>query len=95
MLTNVAGLLALASAASAQVKGFNYGSMFSDDSAKLQADYESDFTTAQNLVGTSGFTSARLYTMIVGRSVELLDLGHRTSLANAPRPNSKPTPPVT
>lgn len=57
MLTST--LLALAaslSTASAVVyKGFNYGS---------DADFETEFNTAKNLVGTSGFTSARLYTMI-------------------------------
>lgn len=57
MLTS--SLLALAatlSSASATVyKGFNYGA---------GADFQTDFTTAQNLVGTSGFTSARIYTMI-------------------------------
>jgi glucan endo-1,3-beta-D-glucosidase len=45
-------------------QGFNYGSTFTDGSAVLEADFQSRFTTAQNLVGTSGFTSARLYTMI-------------------------------
>lgn len=51
-------LLALAaslSTASAVYKGFNYGA---------GADFQTEFTTAANLVGTSGFTSARLYTMI-------------------------------
>ncbi|KAL8684210.1 MAG: hypothetical protein Q9218_008379, partial [Villophora microphyllina] len=36
-------------------KGFNYGSGI---------DFHTSFTTAQTLVGTSGFSSARLYTMI-------------------------------
>jgi glucan endo-1,3-beta-D-glucosidase len=45
-------------------QGFNYGSTFTDGSAVVEADFQSRFTTAQNLVGTSGFTSARLYTMI-------------------------------
>lgn len=61
-------LLALATAmgaASAQVyQGFNYGSVFTDGSAITQPDYENEFSTAQRLVGTSGFTSARLFTMI-------------------------------
>ena len=44
------------STASAVVyKGFNYGS---------GADFQNEFNTAKNLVGTSGFASARLYTMI-------------------------------
>jgi len=47
--------------------GFNYGSTFTDGSAKAQSDFQAEFTTAKNLVGTSGgFTSARLYTMIQG-----------------------------
>lgn len=59
-----ATLLALAVAVSAQVKGFNYGSTFTDSSAKQQSDFENEFKTAQGLVGASGFTSARLYTMV-------------------------------
>lgn len=62
------GLLAIMasiSAAAAVNQGFNYGSTNTDGSAKDQTTYTSEFTTAQNLVGTSGFTSARLYTMIV------------------------------
>ena len=45
-------------------RGFNYGSTFTDGSAKVQSDYQNEFSTAQNLVGTSGFSSARLYTTI-------------------------------
>jgi glucan endo-1,3-beta-D-glucosidase len=62
-------LLALAASwspvSSAVLQGFNYGSTQSDGSFKVQSDFESEFQTAQNLVGTSGFTSARLYTCIV------------------------------
>ncbi|MCJ1433875.1 hypothetical protein MMC27_003240 [Xylographa pallens] len=54
----------LATTSAAALQGFNYGSTFTDGSAKMESDYQSEFTTAQNLVGTSGFTSARLYTMI-------------------------------
>ncbi len=47
--------------------GFNYGATFNDGSAKQESDFRDEFTTAMNLVGTNGeFTSARLYTMIVG-----------------------------
>jgi len=62
MLTS--SLLALAaslSTASAVYKGFNYGAA---------ADFESDFNTAKALVGTSGFTSARLYTMIASGTTD-------------------------
>ncbi|RQM08093.1 hypothetical protein DH86_00000532 [Scytalidium sp. 3C] len=59
-------LVASAASASATVyQGFNYGNTFTDGSAKNQADFEAEFKTAKNLVGTNGaFTSARLYTMI-------------------------------
>ena len=50
----------------AAYKGFNYASTNGDGSARTQSDFESYFKTAKSLVGTSGFTSARLYTMIVG-----------------------------
>lgn len=36
-----------------------------DSSAKQEKDFENEFKTAQGLVGASGFTSARLYTMVV------------------------------
>ncbi|KAI0888943.1 glycoside hydrolase family 17 protein [Annulohypoxylon maeteangense] len=62
---SLTSLLALASTASA-IQGFNYGSTFTTGAAKQQSDFENEFTTAQNLVGTSGWTSARLYTMVQG-----------------------------
>jgi len=65
------GLLALAAAVSsvaAVSQGFNYGATNADGSFKYQQDYENEFTTAQGLVGASGFSSARLYTMIQGGS---------------------------
>jgi len=64
------GLLALAATlatSEAVYKGFNYGATKSDGYAvRVQSDFESLFSTAKNLVGASGFTSARLYTMIQG-----------------------------
>lgn len=54
------------SAVNAVYQGFNYGSTQTDGSVKDQATFESEFKTAKALVGTSGFTSARLYTMIQG-----------------------------
>lgn len=64
----ISSLLTLATAlaaATAQVyQGFNYASVFTDGSAITQRDYEKGFSTAQQLVGTSAFTSARLFTMI-------------------------------
>jgi glucan endo-1,3-beta-D-glucosidase len=62
--------LAMAVATSEAVsQGFNYGATKGDGSVKTQSDFETEFTTAKNLVGTdNGFTSARLYTMIQGGS---------------------------
>jgi glucan endo-1,3-beta-D-glucosidase len=56
----------LATSSAAVYAGFNYGSTFTDGSAKQESDFQAEFTTAKNLVGTNGqLTSARLYTMIV------------------------------
>ncbi|KAL2866126.1 GPI-anchored beta-1,3-endoglucanase EglC [Aspergillus lucknowensis] len=60
--------LAVASAEAAS-KGFNYGATKPDGSIKAQADFQSEFQTAKNLKGAPGFSSARLYTMIQGGSV--------------------------
>ncbi|KAL8931129.1 MAG: hypothetical protein Q9208_000233 [Pyrenodesmia sp. 3 TL-2023] len=58
----IAGLF---STASAQVyKGFNYGSVFTNNAPLTQQDFEDRFNTARQLQGTSGFTSARLFTTI-------------------------------
>lgn len=61
-------LLALAGTAIAQdvSKGFNYGNVFTNGAAKQQSDFEAEFNRAQSLPNTSGFSSARLYTMIQG-----------------------------
>ncbi|KAF4311600.1 Glycoside hydrolase subgroup catalytic core [Botryosphaeria dothidea] len=58
------GLAASLSTAAAQHKGFNYGASLTTGAAKSTADFEAEFNLAKNLVGTSGFTSARLYTTI-------------------------------
>ena len=57
-------IAASVASASAAYQGFNYGSTLTDNSPVVQSDFQNLFTTAQNLVGTSGFTSARLFTMI-------------------------------
>lgn len=54
---------AAASAANSGIKGFNYGAFFLNQAAKQQADFAYEFNRAQNLPGTSGWTSARLYSM--------------------------------
>ncbi|CAO2648159.1 Nn.00g090810.m01.CDS01 [Neocucurbitaria sp. VM-36] len=64
MWTKVASLLALASTVVAQSKGFNYGSTNADGSCRGYNDFVRFFNEAKSLPGTSGFTSARLYTSI-------------------------------
>ena len=64
-----ASLLTLAfsvATASAQVyQGFNYGSTYSDGvTAITEPEYEAQFNAAKKLVGNSGFSSARIYTLI-------------------------------
>jgi len=67
--SNLLALAASLSTSAAVFQGFNYGSTKSDGvTFRFQADFQSLFHTAKNLVGTSGFTSARLYTMIQGGS---------------------------
>jgi glucan endo-1,3-beta-D-glucosidase len=61
-------LAAAVTSVAAVSQGFNYGSTNADGTFKYQQDYENEFTTAQGLVGASGFSSARLYTMIQGGS---------------------------
>lgn len=68
MLSSSLSLLALAGAASAQVRGFNYGALYANSVARQQADFEADFRAAQELPGVGGFTSARLFTMVQGYS---------------------------
>lgn len=51
------------SAANTGIKGFNYAAFFLDYSAKVESDFEYEFQRAQELTGTTGWTSARLYTM--------------------------------
>ena len=64
-LLRALGLAAVVATTSAQVlKGFNYGSVNTDNSPITEAQYEKLFNTAQQLSGTSGFTSARLFTTI-------------------------------
>lgn len=56
----------LSSVSAAAYKGFNYGATKSDGYApRVQSDFQALFQTSKNLVGASGFTSARLYTTIV------------------------------
>ncbi|KAJ8067578.1 hypothetical protein OCU04_004917 [Sclerotinia nivalis] len=54
------------STASAVNQGFNYGATNADGSYRVQSDFQAAFEAANSLVGTSGFTSARLYTMLQG-----------------------------
>ncbi|KAL3477633.1 glycoside hydrolase superfamily [Aspergillus californicus] len=61
--------LSLASAQAAS-KGFNYGATKPDGTVKVESDFRTEFQTAKNLETTSGFNSARLYTMIQGSGSE-------------------------
>lgn len=49
---------------SAVYQGFNYGATFTDNSAKQESDFQNEFSTAQQLAGNPGFTSARLFTTV-------------------------------
>ncbi|KAI0472808.1 glycoside hydrolase superfamily [Xylariaceae sp. FL0804] len=55
---------ASSSAANSGIKGFNYGAFFLNQQAKVQSDFAYEFNRAQNLPGTTGWNSARLYSMI-------------------------------
>lgn len=66
--STILSLGASLSTAAAVSQGFNYGSTNPDGTYRVQSDFENDFNTAKNLVGTSGFTSARLYTTLQGGS---------------------------
>ena len=63
---SILALTASVATVSAQAyKGFNYGATYTDGFTPItQAEYEAQFNAAKNLVGTSGFTSARIYTLI-------------------------------
>lgn len=77
-MIGVSSLVALAAAspALASYMGFNYGSTFTTGAAKVQSDFESEFTIAQGLISAPGiFNSARLYTMIVS-SRGFVDMSH-------------------
>jgi glucan endo-1,3-beta-D-glucosidase len=81
----VLSLITSIASVSAVYQGFNYGSTFTDGSPLTESDFESAFTTAQTLVGISGFTSARLYTMIQGgttnTSIEAIPAAIKTKTA--------------
>jgi len=66
--SNILALAASLPTAFAVSQGFNYGSVNSDGSFRFQADFQREFKLAKELTGTSGFNSARLYTMIQGGS---------------------------
>lgn len=61
--TFLALVASISAASAASLQGFNYGSTKSDGSFQMQSDYEALFSTAKKV--SSGFSSARLYTMIV------------------------------
>ena len=86
MYTNVLNLLACATTALAASQGFNYGAVNSDGSNRNQADFQKEFALAKSLPGTNGgFTSARLYTMIVRAVVFLILTKHLLTVLLARR----------
>jgi len=64
MLAKAASILALATSAIAQSKGFNYGSTNADGSCRSYDDFVRFFNDAKTLNGAPGFNTARLYTSI-------------------------------
>lgn len=61
MRFSIAVAAAFGSGCAAQaIKGFNYGSTFTNGAVKQQADFQAEFSQAQALQGAPGFTSARL-----------------------------------
>ena len=64
MLNNILSLAAFLVPVAAVSQGFNYGATNTDGSPVTQSQFTSLFDTARQLVGTAGFTSARLYTMV-------------------------------
>lgn len=63
--TSIAALAGLSAVSAQAIQGFNYGASNSDGSIKDQQRYQDEFKVAKSLVGTCGWTSARLYTSIV------------------------------
>lgn len=61
--TLLAAAASIAATSASSLQGFNYGSTKSDGSFQMQSDFEALFSTAKKV--TNGFSSARLYTMIV------------------------------
>ena len=70
LFSTLLGLAASISSVQAVSQGFNYGATHTDGSAMVESDFEGLFKRAQDLQGTSGFTSARLYTMIQGGTTD-------------------------
>ncbi|CBX92291.1 hypothetical protein IAQ61_006310 [Plenodomus lingam] len=64
MWAKAASILALASTALAQTKGFNYGATNADGSCRGYNDFVRFFNEAKSLPGAPGFNTARLYTSV-------------------------------
>jgi len=64
MWAKAASVLALATTAVAQSKGFNYGATNADGSCRGYDDFVRFFNEAKSLPGAPGFNTARLYTSI-------------------------------
>lgn len=79
---------AVPTAANSGIRGFNYGAFFLNQQAKVQADFAYEFKRAKAMPGTSGWTSARLYSM----SVCLLHIAEDEVLKNYLQSNGAPNP---
>jgi glucan endo-1,3-beta-D-glucosidase len=67
LLAVAAATVGSAAAADSVIMGFNAGATDDKGKVKVQADFEKEFTTAQNLQGAPGdFTTIRLYSNIQG-----------------------------
>ncbi|KAI0018751.1 glycoside hydrolase family 17 protein [Xylariomycetidae sp. FL0641] len=64
LLATTSTALAANNAANSGIKGFNTGAFFLNQAPKLQVDFAYEFNRMHNLPGTSGWNSARLYSMI-------------------------------
>ena len=64
MWAKAVSIVALATTAVAQTKGFNYGATNADGSCRGYNDFVRFFNEAKSLSGASGFNTARLYTSV-------------------------------
>ena len=80
-LSTLVGLAASVAYVQAVYQGFNYGATKADgETPREESDYQALFSRAQDLQGTSGFTSARLYTMIQGGTTDTMSSAFQAAI---------------